>query len=81
MEPSRDTMASTTFESIQSEIATWPPESIRRLQGFLVALGHQRDGQQQRFADKLNDDTPSHWVTLEEAEEKLGLGEHDSGEE
>ncbi len=74
-------MASTTFESIQSEIATWPPESIRRLQGFLVALAHQREGRQQRFADKLNDEAPGHWLSLEEVEARLGLGEHDNGDE
>ena len=66
-----------SFETIQNEVAQWPEENVRRLQGFLVAMTHQRDGRLQSFARKLDDTSPGKWVSLEDAEVQLGLGPHD----
>ena len=69
-----------SLEAVQNEIIAWPQETVRRLQGYLVALNHQREGRLQRFADKLDDATPGRWVSLEEAEAQLGLTDSDEDE-
>jgi hypothetical protein len=61
------------LEVIQQEVAQWPPETVRRLQGYLVSLNHQREGQRDRFAAKLDDPKADRWVSLEEAEAQLGI--------
>ena len=66
-----------TIETIQNEVATWPEEAVRRLQGFLVSMSHQRDGRLEHFSARLNDASPERWVTLEDVEVRLGLGDHD----
>lgn len=66
-----------TMEAIQNEVAMWPEDAVRRLQGFLVSMAHQRDGRLERFSARLNDSPAEQWVPLEEVEAKLGLGDHD----
>ncbi len=39
----------------------------------LVSLNHQREGQRDRFAAKLDDPKADRWVSLEEAETQLGV--------
>ena len=39
----------------------------------LVSLNHQREGQRDRFAAKLDDPKADRWVSLEEAEAQLGI--------
>jgi hypothetical protein len=70
-----------SIEVIQNEVAQWPPEKIRELQGYLVALNHQRQGRLDQFASKLDAPQPDQWFSLEEAERRLGLGPHDDGRE
>ncbi len=70
-----------SLEAIQTEVSSWPEEMVRRLQGYLVALNHQRDGTLQRLSDKLDDTDPRRWVSLEQAEEMLGLNDDDGDEE
>ena len=67
-----------SLEAIQTEVAAWPEEKIRRLQGYLVAPKHQRDGTLQRLSAKIDDHDPKHWFTLDQTEAILGLaGESD----
>ena len=67
-----------TLETLQNEIIEWPQSDLQRLQGFLVALRHRREGTATRMAAKLDDTNPERWVTLAEAEERLGLDNEDS---
>ena len=69
-----------SLEAIQSEVSTWTPEMLRRLQGYLVSLMHQKDGTIERLAAKLDDPDATRWVSLEEAERRLGLTDQDSCE-
>jgi len=69
-----------SIEAVQTEIAAWPQEMVRRLQGYLVALNHQRDGTLERLSAKLDDTNPKHWVSLEQAEAMLSLNEESDDE-
>lgn len=65
-----------SFEALTREVAAWPDERIRRVQAFLVTLRHQREqGTLENFAAKLDDPDPSRWISLEDAEKRLGLAE------
>jgi len=70
-----------TFEAIQNEVSSWPDEQVRKFQAFLVSLRHQRDPEAiKKLTAKLDDPDPSRWVTLEEAERRLGLVDDSSDE-
>ena len=63
-----------SLEALQKEVATWPEPQIRKLQAYLVSLQRQRDkAAMERLAAKIDDNDPSHWVSLEDAEKRLGL--------
>lgn len=65
-----------SFEALTREVAAWPDEQVRRFQAFLVTLRHQREqGTLEKLGAKLDDPDPSRWVTLEEAERRLGLAD------
>jgi hypothetical protein len=65
-----------SFEALTREVAAWPDEQVRRFQAFLVTLRHQREqGTLEKLGAKLDDPDPSRWVTLEEAEGRLGLAD------
>ena len=64
------------FEALAREVAEWPDEQVRRFQAFLVTLRHQRErGAMDRLAAKLDDPNPARWISLEEAELRLGLAD------
>ena len=63
-----------SLEAIQREVATWPKPQVRKLQAYLVSL--QREGDEEamrRLTAKVDDNDPSHWVSLEEMASRLGL--------
>lgn len=63
-----------SFEAIQKEVAQWPDAQVRQFQAYLVTLRHQRDSKaMDELSAKLDDTDPSRWVSLEEAEKRLGL--------
>ena len=65
-----------TFEAVTKEVAEWPEEQLRRFQAFLVTLRHRREnGALDRLAAKLDDPNSARWVSLEEAERRLGLSD------
>jgi hypothetical protein len=64
-----------SFEALTREVAAWPDDQIRRFQAFLVTLRHQREkGALEKLAAKLDDPDPSRWISLEDVETRLGLG-------
>ena len=69
-----------SLEAIQNEVAAWPEEMVRRLQGYLVALNHQRTGTLQRLSAKIDDHDPAHWFTLDQTEAILGLADKSDDE-
>lgn len=63
-----------SFEALTQEVASWPEDQVRRFQAFLVTLRHQREkGTLEKWTAKLDDQDPSRWISLEDAEEQLGL--------
>jgi hypothetical protein len=66
--------SSMSFEALTREVSAWPDEQVRRFQAFLVTLRHQREqGTLEKLAAKLDDPDPARWVSLDEAEKRLGL--------
>lgn len=65
-----------SFEALTREVAAWPDDQVRRFQAFLVTLRHQREqGTLEKLAAKLDDPTPARWISLEDAEKRLGLAD------
>jgi hypothetical protein len=62
-----------TLEALQSEIASLPDDQVSKLRAFLFALSRRRSGDPiSKLTAKL-DDPKQKWVSLEEAEKRLGL--------
>lgn len=65
-----------SFDALTREVAAWPDDQVRRFQAFLVTLRHQREqGTLKKLAAKLDDPDPSRWISLEDAEKRLGLAD------
>jgi len=65
-----------SFEALTREVAAWPDDQVRRFQAFLVTLRHQREqGTLEKLAAKLDDPDPARWISLEDAEKRLGLAD------
>ena len=65
-----------SFEALTREVAAWPDDQVRRFQAFLVTLRHQREqGTLDKFAAKIDDVDPARWISLQDAEKRLGLAE------
>jgi hypothetical protein len=64
------------FDVTIREVAAWPDDQVRRFQAFLMTLRHRREqGTREKLAAKLDDVDPSRWISLEDAEKRLGLAE------
>lgn len=58
---------------IKEEIAHMSPEERRHLAAYIVSLNSNLDPEFRReLARKIDDKSPERWVTLEEAERRLG---------
>ena len=64
-----------SFEALEKEACSLPPEQRRRLIAHLMAIQSRDDDptRAQRLADKIDDPNDSRWLAPEEAEKELGL--------
>jgi hypothetical protein len=65
-----------SIEAIKQELAELDADGRRQIIAFLVSI-NQRENPEYRtkMARKIDDNDPSHWLTLEEFEQKLSLRE------
>jgi hypothetical protein len=65
-----------SFEILQSEVRALPVAARRKLMAFMVALQDEtRDGYAARLAQKIDDQSPEHWLSAEDCERQLGLAD------
>lgn len=64
-----------SFEAIENEIVSWDDSKLRKLQALVVTLRVRNDDPSfaEKMARRIDDQTPGHWVTLEEFGQRLGL--------
>lgn len=59
--------------AIKSEIAHLPLDERRELAGYIISLNRKNnEAFMRKLAEKIDDKSPDRWVTLEEAERRLG---------
>jgi LPS sulfotransferase NodH len=59
-------------QEIRAEVEAMPADERRRLAAFLVSLRHKDLADYRaRMAQKIDDDSPENWVTLEEMDHRL----------
>jgi len=64
-----------SIEAIEREIETWDESQLTRLVNRAVAIRSRfRKDFIAELSAKLDDPDPSRWVSLEEAERRLGIG-------
>lgn len=64
-----------TLAAVQREIERWDPEDQDRLAASLSVIRLKRDPKHAaKLADRLDDVTPGHWLTLDELKRKLTSG-------
>lgn len=62
-----------SFETLKLEVESLPVGARRKLMAFMVALEDQsRAGYAAQLAEKIDDQSPDRWLTLEDCERKLG---------
>lgn len=62
-----------SIAAIKSQIASLPLEERRDLIGYIVSLNRKdNEAFMRKLAEKIDDKSPQRWVTLEEAERRLG---------
>lgn len=62
-----------SIAAIKSEIASLPLEERRDLIGYIVSLNRKdNEAFMRKLAEKIDDKSSERWVTLEEAERRLG---------
>ena len=60
------------FVEVQTAVEQWSPDEQDRLAAFLTVLRLRRDPEYLKEVDRrLDDNDPSHWLTLKELHEKL----------
>jgi hypothetical protein len=70
-----------SVEEIERELSDLDDAARHRIMAFLVSIEDQkRTEYMAEMARKIDDKDPSHWITLEELEKRLGLGKYDKGE-
>lgn len=63
-----------SFEDVMAEVQTLGEGERRRLMAMLVAMQDKDDSSHaERLAAKIDDQNPENWISLEDAEKKLGL--------
>ena len=61
-----------SFEQLKQEAATLTRQQRRELIGHLLALGRKDEAVFKRqMAEKIDDNNPDHWVTLEELKRRV----------
>jgi hypothetical protein len=59
-----------SFESLKREAAALAPTERRQLIGFLLSL-NVTDEERASLSRKIDDNDPSHWLSLDEVDAKL----------
>ncbi|MFT4691675.1 MAG: IMP cyclohydrolase [Limisphaerales bacterium] len=63
-----------SFEDVIAEVQSFGEGERRRLMAMLVALQDKKDSSHaERLAAKIDDQVSKKWITLDDAEQKLGL--------
>ena len=63
-----------SFETLKAEVQALPLDARRKLMAFMVALQDEaREGYAAKLAEKIDDRSPTRWLTAEECEQRLGL--------
>ena len=64
-----------SFEAIQQEIPNLETTELKKLIGCAMSALQRREdpGFPERMARLIDDKTPGRWLTLEEAEKRLGI--------
>ena len=67
-----DTLFFVSLQEIKSELQALPADERRELAAFLVSLRHKDlAGYQARMSEKIDDQSPEKWITLEELDQRL----------
>jgi len=70
-----------SIDAIKQELTNLDETSRRQIMAFLVAMDDLKDPEYRAsIARKIDDKTPSHWMTLEELEQRLSLREDEPRE-
>jgi hypothetical protein len=63
-----------SIEALQGEVSALSSEQRRKLMAFMVAIeDRNRPGYAEELARKIDNKSPSHWLTPEQCERELGL--------
>jgi hypothetical protein len=70
-----------SVEELERELSGLDDAERHRIMAYLVSIEDQKHVEyMEKMARKIDDKDPSHWITLEELEKRLGLGKYDKGE-
>jgi hypothetical protein len=65
-----------SIDAIKQELAGMDDEKRHHIMAFLIAIEDRKDPEYAaKMARKIDDNDPSHWVTLEEFEKRFSFGE------
>ncbi len=64
-----------SFDALREQAATLIPDDRRRLMAFLISLeDNETTAYRARLREKIDDSSPDRWLTIEQIDERLGLG-------
>jgi hypothetical protein len=64
-----------SFDVVKEQATRLAVDDRRRLVAYLIALDDAQDGAYRRkLREKIDDQTPANWLTIEEMDKKLGTG-------
>ena len=70
-----------SIEALKQELAGLDDDKRHHIMAFLIAIEDRKDPEYgAKMARKIDDNDPSHWVTLEEFEKRLSLREDEKHE-
>ena len=65
-----------SIEAIKIELRALPAEERRKLMAFMVVLEDEaRADYAAKLAQRIDDNSPGRWLTAEQCERELGLGD------
>lgn len=63
-----------SIAALKTEIANLPVEERRELIGYIVSLNRKNNEEfMRKLSHKIDDNSPERWLTIEEAERRLGV--------
>jgi hypothetical protein len=66
-----------SIAELKAEVDRLTPEERKQLASYIVAKNQlSRPEVMEELSRKIDDNDPSHWLTLEEFGKRLGLNEH-----